>query len=209
MTGRRVVELTPGLIAGAVLFLLAYGVGMLAFARWWYAPQAPSAQIAQTPRFAAVTTRRVGGEPSSQPGQDAGSAPVIPSEATGSRSPGAADARSLRNRAEDAYAAGEYATATRYYEQALAQSPADVNLSNNLGLVLHYLGRTAEAMALLEQVATNHPSHQRVWLTYGFVLANAGHADRAREALLRARDLDPESAIGAEATRMLEPLWRG
>ena len=204
MKERRSLELTPNVLAGFVLFLLVYGVGILAFARWWYAPEPAVSQAQAKPSLNGQASESREALPGSE------TKPVAdPPQAMPPANAPLAEGQSLRVRAQSAYAAGDYASAATYYEQALAQSPGDVELSNNLGLVLHYLGRTAQAIELLEAAAVDHPSHQRVWLTYGFVLANAGHEDRAREALLRARDLDPQSAIGAEATRILEPLWRG
>jgi cytochrome c-type biogenesis protein CcmH/NrfG len=47
------------------------------------------------------------------------------------------------------------------------------------------------------------PDFQRIWLTLGFVSAQSGDAARARTALEKARDLDPDNSIGQEAERLL------
>ena len=61
-------------------------------------------------------------------------------------------------------------------------------------------------MEVLRAGAVADPEFQRIWLTLGFVSAQSGDAAGAREALQRARDLDPDNGIGQEATRLLGRL---
>ena len=108
-----------------------------------------------------------------------------PATGAGAASPPAAgDVASLVRRADEAYAAGEYAAAAADYERALVLAPENTDVENNLGLVLHYAGRDAQAL----------------------VRMNTGDARGAEQALARARDLDPESTVGSKAASYLQFL---
>lgn len=126
--------------------------------------------------------------------------------ATGAGAPAAAagDVASLVRRADEAYAAREYAAAAADYERALALAPGNTDVENNLGLVLHYAGRDAQALERLEAATRRDPGHQRSWLTLGYVRMNTGDARGAEQALARARDLDPQSTVGSKAASYLQ-----
>ena len=112
----------------------------------------------------------------------------------------------LTSQADDAFEKQQYAQAASLYAQALALSPKDAELYNELGISLHYAGRSAEAVDKLKQGVAIDPSHQRIWLTLGFVQASSGATAEGRTALQKAAEMDPSSPIGQEAKRLLSQL---
>ena len=104
---------------------------------------------------------------------------------------------------------GQYPRAAELYASALAAGDTDVNTYNSLGLTLHYLGRSGEALQVLGEGIALDDSYQRIWLTLGFVHGQVGHVEQAREALERAWDIDPESEVGRSAADMLKQLTGG
>ena len=123
--------------------------------------------------------------------------------------PAGDDPGQLNRTGDELFAQRRYAEAIPYYRRALELAPDDPDASNDLGLALHYTGRSAEAVAVLQAGAERSPDFQRIWLTLGFVTANGGDPAAAREALEKARAMDPESGIGQEAARLLGLLDEG
>lgn len=101
---------------------------------------------------------------------------------------------------------GQYQRAADLYAQALAAGDEDVNTYNSLGLTLHYLGRSGEALQVLNEGVELDDGYQRIWLTLGFVHGQVGHVEQAREALERAWDINPENDVGRSAAEMLQQL---
>ncbi|MDJ0861412.1 MAG: tetratricopeptide repeat protein [Gammaproteobacteria bacterium] len=97
----------------------------------------------------------------------------------------------------------QYARAVAAYERAVRFNPSDVDSYNDLGLVLQYLGRSAEALAVLKKGIAQDGTYQRIHLTLGFVQLQSGDTPAAVAALQRAIELDPESDVGQAASRML------
>ncbi len=83
-----------------------------------------------------------------------------------------------------------------------------MELYNNLGLTLHYLGRSDEALQKLKAGLAIDPSHQRTWLTTGFVNLRLGHEGEARAALTKARDLGNDPQIRESAEKMLADITK-
>ena len=122
------------------------------------------------------------------------------------------DSQSLTDPAEIARLADQYfgnrqyALAAQYYEKLLGFDQNNADTLNNLGLTLHYVGRSEEALQRLEEGVAADPSYQRVWLTLGFVNSQLGNLDDARAALQKAADMDEGNSIGQSARRMLDEL---
>ena len=116
------------------------------------------------------------------------------------------DPAEIYRRAEEYFVAGQYAQAAQLYEQLLPFSPDDAEIHNNLGLTLFYLGRTDEALVLLEQGVAKDPDHQRIWLTLGYVNSRLGNVQQAREALTRATETGSNASIREAALEMLAQL---
>jgi len=116
------------------------------------------------------------------------------------------DPAGMAREADIAFGNRQYERAAELYRRLVALDPSNVELHNNLGLTLHYLGRSDEALTWLEQGIEKDPTHQRIWLTLGFVSAQTGNVDRARDALHTAIQIDPDSPVGQSAQRMLIDL---
>jgi Flp pilus assembly protein TadD len=126
--------------------------------------------------------------------------------AVGAAPPAAAAPAVVRNpgeRADALFSEGRYAEAIPLYRQVLAADALDWESWNDLGLATHLSGDTAQAIEILRAASAQAPEFQRLWLTLGFVNLQAGDLPAAREALGRARDLDPAGPIGQEASRLL------
>lgn len=112
----------------------------------------------------------------------------------------------ISQQANQHFASGQYVAAAALYEQLLAFGPTNADTHNNLGLTLHYLGRSDEALQRLKEGTALDPLNQRIWLTTGFVNSQAGNIAVARDALTTAVEMDPDSEVGRSAARMLEGL---
>ena len=112
----------------------------------------------------------------------------------------------LNQQANAVFQQGDYAKAAALYQRVIEISPEDASAHNNLGLSLHYLGRSSEALGILQRGTELQPDFQRVWLTLGFVRSGLGQNDAAKQALKRAIELGPETDPGKTAKEMLSKL---
>lgn len=118
----------------------------------------------------------------------------------------------IQNPDEISRQAGEFFTNRQYdraadlYEQLLAFRPNDAETHNNLGITLHYLGRSTEALRRLNDGVAVDPGHQRIWLTLGYVNSQLGNTEQARSALTTAAQMGSDDSIRQSAQRMLEEL---
>ncbi len=126
---------------------------------------------------------------------------LVPSTRAMSRDP-----VEISRQANESFAGRQYARAAELYEQLLILGPDNVETYNNLGITLHYLGRSGEALSRLNEGLAVDPTYQRIWLTLGFVNAQLGNNEQARVALTNATQIDADSDIGRSATEMLQTL---
>lgn len=112
----------------------------------------------------------------------------------------------LSRQADAFFVNKQYNMAADLYEQVLALSPNNIDTYNNLGLTLHYLGRSTEALARLNEGVAMDPTHQRIWLTLGFVNSQLGNVEQARAALGTAAQMGADNEVGQSARTMLENL---
>jgi predicted Zn-dependent protease len=112
----------------------------------------------------------------------------------------------LSRQADESFANKQYNRAAELYEQLLALSPDSVTAYNNLGITLHYLGRSAEALRKLNEGVAVDPTYQRIWLTLGFVNSELGVTEQARTALTTAAQMGADNEVGQSALKMLENL---
>lgn len=115
----------------------------------------------------------------------------------------------LTTQADDAFVNQQYERAANLYRQLLALDPNNADTYNNLGITLHYLGRSAEALQVLNQGVTVDSQYQRIWLTLGFVNSQTGNIVEAQQALTTAVQLDANTEVGQSAAHMLEALTSG
>jgi len=119
------------------------------------------------------------------------------------------DPIALSNQADQYFANGQFDRAAELYERLLAADQNKASTYNNLGITLHYLGRSTEALRVLNQGVTADPAHQRIWLTLGFVNSQLGNTSQARTALTTAVKLDANTEVGQSAQNMLDALGPG
>ncbi len=112
----------------------------------------------------------------------------------------------LARTADRHFTDGRFEEAADEYTRLLEQAPHSIDIYNNLGLTLHYIDRNQEAIRHIEKGIALDATHQRIWLTLGFVQGSMGEVDAARRAYSKAVELDPKSQVGREASRLLNEL---
>lgn len=118
----------------------------------------------------------------------------------------AADPETILSRAQAAFQQRDFSTAAELYHQLHLFDQKNVDTLNNLGLTLHYIGRTDEALVRLKEGLSLDSGHQRSWLTLGYIYSQQGDSEQAKTALDTARTINPENEIGRSAASMLSQL---
>ncbi len=108
--------------------------------------------------------------------------------------------------ADKYFANKQYAEAADLYGQLSALDPGNVGIQNNLGLTLHYINKSEEALAVLMKGSALEPNNQRIWLTLGYVNKELGNLDEAKLSLETAERIDPDNDVGKSASKMLSEL---
>lgn len=116
------------------------------------------------------------------------------------------DPDDLERQANEYFTKRQYDKAADSYQQLLILRPNNVDTYNNLGITLHYIGRSTEAIRRLNEGVAIDPTHQRIWLTLGYVNSQIGNTEKARNALTTAVNIDASNEIGKSAAEMLEDL---
>jgi Flp pilus assembly protein TadD len=116
------------------------------------------------------------------------------------------DPAEILRQADEYFTKKQYDKAAELYERLLVLGPNNVETYNNLGITLHYLGRSSEALSRLNEGVAVDPTHQRIWLTLGFVYSQVGNTENARTALTTAAKIDADNEIGKSAVKMIENL---
>jgi tetratricopeptide (TPR) repeat protein len=112
----------------------------------------------------------------------------------------------LSRQASEAFSRQQYDRAAELYARLLALNPNNVDILNELGLTLHYIGRSSEALQRLNEGVALNPTHQRIRLTLGFVNSQVGNFKEARAALTAATQLGSDQTIRQSALDMLKNL---
>lgn len=108
--------------------------------------------------------------------------------------------------ADEFYVKKQYQEAAALYQQLLASGANEVNTYNSLGITLHYLGQSTDALRILNEGVAVDSSYQRIWLTLGFVNSQLGNIEQARAALTTAVQMGADNEIGQAAAEMLDDL---
>ncbi len=116
------------------------------------------------------------------------------------------DPAEISRQANEFFARRQYQQAAAAYQRLLALDPTNVEVHNNLGLTLHYLGRSDEALRRLNDGVALDSNHQRIWLTLGYVNSQLGNVEQARAALTKATEIGGDESIRQSAQRLLEEL---
>jgi tetratricopeptide (TPR) repeat protein len=112
----------------------------------------------------------------------------------------------ISRQAEEYFAKKDYERAADLYARLLQIAPNDVDTHNNLGLTLHYLNRSTEALRTLNEGVAIDPENQRIWLTLGYVNSQVGNFEQASKALTTATLIGNDEAIRKSAMEMLGDL---
>jgi Flp pilus assembly protein TadD len=118
----------------------------------------------------------------------------------------AQDPAELSRQADTFFAQRQYDQAANRYRRLLEFDAQNVEVHNNLGLTLHYLGRSDEALRYLNEGVSLDATNQRIWLTLGYVNSQLGNVDQARTALDQAMQIGGDESIRQSAQRMLDEL---
>ena len=178
------------------LFQVVFGLTIFAVTRNHYLNEpgqvsaAPAPASQPSPTWPGATT---GSNP-------AESMPVFPDPVTMD------DPAVIARQADDFFTRKQYSEAADSYERLLALGFNRVDTYNNLGITLHYLGRHAEALSVLNEGVGVDPTYQRIWLTLGFVNSQMGNTAEARTALGTAVQLGADTDVGKSAAKMLADL---
>ncbi|MBO9663340.1 sulfotransferase [Dokdonella sp.] len=97
----------------------------------------------------------------------------------------------LRTEAALLRAGGNAAGAALRLRRALELRPANAPLLIDLGLALREAGDAQSAYAVLSEATQRDPDSPRAWYRFGELLRDGSYAERAEEALARARALAP------------------
>mgnify|MGYP001817482737 CR=1 FL=1 len=178
------------------IFQITFGLAVFAATRQYYIHDAKK-QAART----MVTEQSA----AAWPQQDAGSE-LERLISTTSGQPISRDPAETLALADELFSNRQYDQAAVLYERLIFSGSGDANIYNNLGLTLHYLGRSSEALKALNEGVALDSSYQRIWLTLGFVNSQLGHFEQARKALTTALQMDANSDVGQSAQQMLEAL---
>lgn len=177
-------------------FQLAFGLAIFAITRQAYLPDPVS--ISEIP--AAL------GQPSVEWTDRISEISPALAVSTTSNQVALSDPVEISRQADQYFANQQYAVAAGLYEKLVEIAPNNVDALNNLGITLHYLGRSSEALDWLKAGVALEPANQRIWLTLGFVNSQLGNIDEARAALSTAAGMGSENAVGQSAKKMLEEL---
>ena len=200
-----------------IAFQIVYGVAVFLITRQLYQDQPVATgrgrDMFQSPTLGVphpipqgMQNRRTGSLPGSERFTLEDAERLVAGRASGGNPAASTDLEELSRVADQHYLDGLYQQAAAEYARVLEQAPNNLDVYNNLGLTLHYVGRSREAVETLEKGIAVDATHQRIWLTLGFVQWGRGDVSAARPALTKAAELDPESRVGREAKRLLDEL---
>ena len=184
------------------LFQLVFGLTVFALTREYYVSGPPKASPAAQPPASAAADAGLG-----NPHADLRSDPTGDLAELMSSFPGQAqDPATLARQGDRFFGEQRFDLAAQSYRQAIEAGSRDANDYNSLGLTLHYLGRSAEALQVLNEGIALDSTYQRIWLTLGYVNSQLGHTEQARAALGTAVQMGPDNEIGRSAAEMLDQL---
>jgi len=186
---------SPKFWISMVVFQVVFGLAVFSITRNYYNPESE-----YTSTGSAVQSQ----SPILQD-QIAGSSSSLINSSTFSQS-ASKDPDEIARQGDELFANKEYELAAQRYEQLLELAPNNVDTYNNLGITLHYIGRSSEAVDKLNEGVAVDPGYQRIWLTLGYVNSQIGNIEQARTALTNALNMDANNDIGQSATKMLENL---
>ena len=188
---------SPKFWISMTLFLVVFGLAVFAITRNYYNPDSGYAGTDSSVQSQSSPILQ---------DQIAGSSSPLINSSTFSQSSASKDPDEIARQGDEFFTNKEYDLAAQRYQQLLELAPNNVDTYNNLGITLHYIGRSAEAVDKLNEGIAVDPGYQRIWLTLGYVNSQLGNIELARTALTTALNIDANNDIGQSATKMLENL---
>ena len=182
--------------AGLAVFQVFFGLAVFAITRDYYQPKQQTTVRAHpaTLNPSASTWQGINESDISR------LAPDVLGD-SGAQTPG-----QISRQADEFFARRQYAQAAESYKRLLDFDSQNSEVYNNLGLTLHYLGRSDEAIRYLNEGVALDASNQRIWLTLGYVNSQLGNTEQARNALDKASSIGDNESIRQSAQRMLDEL---
>ncbi|MBI5681600.1 MAG: tetratricopeptide repeat protein [Deltaproteobacteria bacterium] len=113
------------------------------------------------------------------------------------------DAKALAALGDTYFELQRFEDAVDVYKKAIAIDPDDIDSCNDLGLCLHYTGRTQEAIKYIDDCIKRNPNYQRIYLSKGFILSVRGKLPEARQSWEIAYKMAPDSDVGKAAEEFL------
>jgi len=178
------------------IFQVVFGLAVFAITRHYYLPDLDDLKTGVTPKRESFPLWP--GPVAGADRQSPGSSMPPPSMST--------DPVEISRQADEFFSAQQYDRAVALYRQLLTFDATNAEIYNNLGLTLHYLGNSEEALQKLNEGVAVDPTHQRSWLTLGFVNSQLGNTEQARTALTKASQAGTDEEIRQSALKMLESL---
>ena len=187
---------SPGFWISMAVFQVAFGLAVFAVTRQYYIHESGNDRPGPTalPQASLEMPERITRFNPTQFDLPKLSQPVID------------DPVAISRQADESFNKKDYGRAADLYQRLLKLDPNDVDTYNNLGLTLHYLGRSTEALEKLNEGVAVDPTYQRIWLTLGFVNSQLGNTEQARKALTAAVKINADNDVGQSAKQMLEKL---
>jgi tetratricopeptide (TPR) repeat protein len=179
-----------------MLLQVIFGLAIFTFTRQYYMQD--SGEVGATP--AAISQTAPAGPDRTMETDTTQINPLLPGEMNSE------DPAVMAQQADEFFAQQQYQQAADLYQQLLLIDANDVDTYNNLGLTLHYLGRSTDALSVLDEGVAVDAKYQRIWLTLGFVNKQLGNTGQARTALTTAVQLGADNDVGRSAAKMLEDL---
>jgi tetratricopeptide (TPR) repeat protein len=117
------------------------------------------------------------------------------------------DSEALFNLGDIYFDLKQFDTAAEYYKKVIAIKPDNADAYKEIGLALHYLGKSAEGLGYIDEGLKRNQYNQKMWLTKGFIHAyGMNDLKGARQAWEKTKALDPESQGGKAAAEYLAKI---
>jgi tetratricopeptide (TPR) repeat protein len=187
-------------------FQIFFGLAVFALTRAHYLQNASSVSSVSAQPVAAAVAPAAPSAPPAQGSITDAARSLLSHSGSSPSEPLSQDPVEISRQAAQFFSSQQYDRALDAYQRLLTLSPNNVDILNELGLTLQYLGRSDEALSRLNQGVAIDPKHQRIRLTLGFVNLQLGNLKEARAALTAATQLGADEGVKKSAREMLQKL---